>query len=523
MYKLIIVDDEKSIRNGMLKLPWEEWGFQVTGTAGDGLEALELIAEEKPDVVLSDIRMPNMDGIELMQYLNQNYPEIRIIILSGYSDFEYLNFSIKNKVIEYLLKPTDIDEFEILFKNLKENLDSERQKSSKYENSKWYYLDSLLLNLLLEYSPDDDSNTEDIIKSELNIDVNNCYAALLYMEWQPQFRDVSYLTKTKKQLIDTINKIPCDFGMRFFLGYQEKMTGLIGCDKIENIRNFLNFALDELYNQTGIEVFACISSPCTDKRMLIQCVQQTIVTAHHKAFSPDDKIGFYVPIKTANTAFRDISFNYDLLLNSILTLKSEQGIAEVERVFKEFEAVNEASYSHIENMCLELLFFLSRKSMEYNISFEEIMEDLGFGYDDLRKMVGLKTLKKMISDSVLALIDCFSLTLQAEDKNSSLAKKIKKIVDEEYMQNYISLEYISGRVEKSSAYVSRLFKDEFGSNFSEYITGKRLEKSKELLKDHSVKIYEIAKLMGYADVSNFIKVFKKKYGISPGDYRNYVK
>ena len=120
MYKLIIVDDEKSISSGMKKLPWEDWGFTVSGTAGDGLEALELIAEDKPDVVLSDVRMPNMDGVELMQYLNKNYPEIKIVILSGYSDFEYLNYYIKNKVIEYLLKPTDIDEFETLFRRIKE-------------------------------------------------------------------------------------------------------------------------------------------------------------------------------------------------------------------------------------------------------------------------------------------------------------------------------------------------------------------------------------------------------------------
>lgn len=523
MYKLIIVDDEKSIRSGMMKMPWEEWGFLVTGTAGDGLEALELIAENKPDVVLSDIRMPNMDGIELMQYLNQNYPEIRIIILSGYSDFEYMNFSIKNKVIEYLLKPTDIDEFEILFKNLKKSLDSEQKKYSDYENSKWHYLDSILSNFLLEYSAEDNLNNDIIIKNELGIDLDNCYVVLLYMEWQSQFRDLSYLTKTKKHLIDIINKLPCSFGMRFFLGYQEKVTGFVTCEDTDKLKNFFNFALDELYKQTNIEVFACISSPCTDRRMLMQCAQQTIVTAHHKAFTPEDKIGFYTPMQTSDTAFRDICFNYDLITSGIMSLKKDTCTNEIDRVFKAFEAVSQTSYSHIENICLELLFFLSRKSMENNISFEEIMEDLGFGYDDLRRMVGLKTLRKMIIDSVSALIDCFSLAMQEDEKNSSLANKIKKIVDEEYMQNYISLEYISGRVEKSSAYVSRLFKDEFGSNFSEYITSRRLEKSKEFLKDKSIKIYEIAKMTGYADVSNFIKVFKKKYGISPGDYRNYVK
>ena len=97
MYRLLIVDDEQSIRSGIIKgNPWNEWGFEIVGDAADGFEALRIIEQTAPDVILSDIRMPNMDGIELMQYVNKNYPQIKMVILSGYSDFEYLNMSIKH-------------------------------------------------------------------------------------------------------------------------------------------------------------------------------------------------------------------------------------------------------------------------------------------------------------------------------------------------------------------------------------------------------------------------------------------
>ncbi len=112
--------------------------------------------------------------------------------------------------------------------------------------------------------------------------------------------------------------------------------------------------------------------------------------------------------------------------------------------------------------------------------------------------------------------------MQHSGKNNNLARVIKECVDKEYMENFMSLDYVAGKVKKSATYVSKLFKDEFGCNFSEYITRKRLETSKELLADPSNKIYEIAQMSGYADVSNFIKVFKKMYGISPGDYRNFI-
>ena len=529
MYKLLIVDDEKSIRSGIANgIPWEDWGFTVTATASDGLEALELIAADKPDVVLSDIRMPNMDGVELMQYLNSNYPEIKIIILSGYSDFDYLNYSIKNNVTEYLLKPTDIDEFETLFKKMKNTLDNERKKESEYKNSRGYYLDTVLANMMLGYVSDISYKVDDTVFEEMGITPDCCRVVLIYIEWNPKFRDTLELNKTKQSIVETINNIKSEYGSRFFIGYQEKIMGLIcshdGSEISEDEAHvhMLN-AVNYLNSKTGLDVYACVSDPCSDRRMLPQCRQQTIAASHQFLFKTSDRVVFYHPAKPEGIDVKTVNFKYDLLMNYIVSGRRDQADEEINRVFDEFEHFPESSYAYIENTCLELLFYLSRKSMTYNINFEQIMEDSGFGYDDLRRFVSLQMRRKLILAAVDALTDCMTLLAQSDDKNTNLAKKIKDLVDSEYLCNHISLEYVSGKVKKSSAYVSRLFKDEYGCNFSEYITNKRLEKGKELLADKSMKIYEIANYTGYADTSNFIKVFKKKYGISPGDYRSYIK
>ncbi len=127
MYKLLIVEDEKAIAQGIAKSnPWEEWGFQVVEICDNGEDAVAFIEQNRPDLVLSDIRMPKMDGIALMQYLNAQYPEIKIVILSGYNDFEYLQMAIRNHVAEYLLKPTLLEEFEELFRKMKIRLKIKR-------------------------------------------------------------------------------------------------------------------------------------------------------------------------------------------------------------------------------------------------------------------------------------------------------------------------------------------------------------------------------------------------------------
>lgn len=136
MYRLIIADDEENIRNGMAhSLPWREWGYEVVALCASGQEVLDQMESARPDVVLSDIRMPGMDGVELMQRLSRDYPQVKIVILSGYSDFKYLNMSIRNHVAEYLLKPTDVDDFEETFRRLKASMDHERLRRAQITES----------------------------------------------------------------------------------------------------------------------------------------------------------------------------------------------------------------------------------------------------------------------------------------------------------------------------------------------------------------------------------------------------
>ncbi len=224
MYRLLIVDDEEDIRNGMSRgIPWKEWGFTVVGIAENGEEAVFLTEKEKPDVVLSDIRMPKMDGVELMQYLHDNLPEIKIVILSGYNDLEYLNMAIKNQVTEYMLKPTDIEEFEQLFRKIRKNLDEEKSRREELNQLKLAAMQSqalsyetVLNNLLDGYVGD---SREYAWKQELEkegMDFNACVMVILDTASESEDnKDDSY--RLKQRIIRYCNSRQMQWVSRFFL------------------------------------------------------------------------------------------------------------------------------------------------------------------------------------------------------------------------------------------------------------------------------------------------------------------
>lgn len=278
MYKLLIVEDEKAIAQGIAKSnPWEEWGFLVVGICGNGEEAVAFIERDKPHLVLSDIRMPKMDGIALMQYLNEKYPEIKIVILSGYNDFEYLQMAIRNHVAEYLLKPTLLEEFEELFRKMKNVLDEEAQQRKEQEIQK----KSRESNALLKgfgYS-------EEFVESFFyHKDTDSYRVVQLCVQEKEEDRDITHDRKwyyhKKQSVVQVMNRFVQDFGISgFFLcNYEDYIVGILCVDEQMNEQELEERIMQMMglaERETGIMLNCAVSAVCEDYRMLPQCYEQT--------------------------------------------------------------------------------------------------------------------------------------------------------------------------------------------------------------------------------------------------------
>ena len=144
MYKIILVDDEEEVRRGVLnKIQWNKYGFEIVGEAENGKEALEIVEKNTPDIVITDIKMPFMDGMKLTQILYERFPTIKTIILTGFDEFEYAKTAIKLNVIEYVLKPVSSEDIIELLINVKEKLDREFEEKKNIKLLKESYIKSL--------------------------------------------------------------------------------------------------------------------------------------------------------------------------------------------------------------------------------------------------------------------------------------------------------------------------------------------------------------------------------------------
>lgn len=526
MYKLYIVDDEAAIRSGIEKsIPWSKWGFEVIAVCADGLEAVNQLESNMPDVVLSDIRMPNMDGVQLMQHLNSNYPHIKIVISSGYSDFEYLNMSIKSKVTEYLLKPTDIDEFEQVFKRLKQKMDEERAQSRDYDESVNRHFTNWLSDLFAGTALDEDTARFMPSLVQKGISLENAVVAVINVD-ERSGDEQRTVNELKRRIAEIIAEVNCEISFTYFLTNEGVLAGIYSVlddNNIENsvIKRHIEKIQASVKQNTTATVSAGISNLCSETDMLPQAFEQANCCAGQSLFTGNESIFFFDMLDSERPESL-VYFETEIIQKSLLAQDYDALKAELERVFHSFGIGPMREYHFVDRMCLSLLFHVSLWGLQYNVFAEDVLRSLGTTYTDIYRCDSLQKKKDFVLSILFAVQMELGTRREKGKSTNSVANRVRDFVDMEFCKNVMSLDYVAAHVQKSVAYVSRVFKNELGCNFSDYLTEKRVKKAIELLADHNLKIYEIAQQCGYADTSNFIKVFKKSQGISPSEYRNAV-
>ena len=533
LYKMLIVDDEHIILKGLMSFDWKSIGFEALHSASNGMEALDILETTNFDVVLTDIRMPELDGLALSQIIQDKYPACTVVILSGYKDFEYAKAAIQNRVYEYLLKPIDLQELEVLFRKLKLDLDKLQEKTLNMKEYKKQ------LDFILPYA------TRSFFVNFLGRKINN----INEIQEQLDLLEISML---------------CPFyacsTIKFSEGFNEtilgnlekyiydKALGYVFSEDNSNIIIIFNFDLKDSSSESTLIWICEHIKTIIFKSLLIQdsnkisigvgniynnilslpfSYEQSKDAAGLKYFNNDQTI-FYA--WKQKSILRNLVYEYPYdkgneLLESLFESDVNQSLSKLDSFWEEVElSLKYFSQDHIKNIAVQLLNSIEQRLIKSNFSLYDIV-GIAQPFENYVGSFHCFHILKSDIKNVIMKINTYLSNEYANIKTSSYnaIKQAIKYVEVNYAKK-ISLVQVAEYVCLSTSYFSIQFKNETGKNFTDYLNDYRLEKSKELLRNTNLKIYEIALSVGYKNPKYFTDIFKKSLNMSPNEYKKkYMK
>lgn len=521
MYSLVIVEDEYATRRALVNMiQWNELGFRVDGEFSDGQELLDYLKNNIPDVILTDIKMTKVSGIEIAKLVAEQNLPIQIVFLSAYKDFSYAQEAVEYRVVYYLLKPVELSKLRGIFRRLKEKLD----KQEKLENMLQERVDHY--NRLMNYE-----------KQQFVLDT---YFGSLTNPSQLQER---------LRLIDSMHQGK----PRLFL------VRVVIC----NDRQYKEFLAD--YGQHELQERLVHILRCFDKRLEYYAITWSCVNEELSV------LGVFWENQTMDLAAYSAQ-ELKKVINNLMVLhvkipvfyelESPQQLAHcAERVSEKENAddlIADMEYLQLLQDQNKLLYsYLCQNSQERGLELAGTLFDnyLRGGMDFARRQCiytvmklldevagnNLMTLNRLYAQCLTPaffsatraeamkewLVHCVHLLFcfvseQIENKQNTSIEKVMDYLRQHYSED-ITLTNIAEQVFLNPAYISRMIKEQTGKNYTDFVMEMRINQAVELLENSDMYVYKIAEKVGYSNLKYFYKVFRKITGKSPGDYRPYAK
>lgn len=529
MFKIVIADDEMLVRLGMKSMiAWEEHGFEVVGDAGDGQKALELIETHLPDIVLTDIVMPHMTGLELIAQVKKKYEFIRFVMLSSHSDYNYVREAMKLGAEDYILKASiKPEELLHLLTDMAEKIKNDRGKligntrnegvsaSLTAQQRKMNYL-----TFLCEDQLDDLQLAK--YSEELEWDVTVLHRAVLFVK----------LHRSSQQQSETENKL---VEKSFIHVLEEQLNRFYASEVIPYKEN------EYIVMLSGNEMLTATLLPELAKDIITAArrfLKLTISVGMGTTFShlaefkhallqakEASKYSFYEG-NGQSYSFKQHFFNADV--EQIFTKVEEERLSQAIEIC-DVNALQEIIGQFIERivqrkppldknmeLVMELLHCMKTNLKRQGVSWEQVMPD---ETPLFKQVFSLESMEEQ--ESWLQRIVANMIGILSRKRKETYREEIQTLID--YINlNYtedISLKSAAKVANMSESYLSYLFKKETNQSFVEYLTEIRMKKAAKLLKTTAMASYEIAELIGYENINYFGRTFKKVMGVSPTQYR----
>lgn len=530
MYRAMIVDDEIGVRESLkAKINWNSLGFQITTEASNGQEALSYMQQQKYDVVITDIQMPVMNGVQFIYECSSRYLNTKLIVLSGYSDFEYMKAAIKAGIVDYLIKPVARKELVELLTRIKEELDREKQEEDQRRKEEWQ-----LKQMLSEQR---EQFLYQLAKNEWTggpiVQDRLVHLKLQYMNDYNHFQFVTAEMKIPEKRIERNNSRMDLLFLSFRLLCKELANSMnqILCFQDLTLSNMMHFIL------------------MSDSLSSLEAQTNAFVLDLEKKIKYVLKLDIKVGIGKCVHSLEDFKNGYaSSLLDWGLKVQGNAGSVHITPVTKDFSTETERRMvielekgnKQAFQILLSRLLFPDEQLSTINFSFLAVcvvvmIRSLAARYGSDQEKLQELSLSCMFTiwqfssqDTVFKKIMEFAkyvmqlIQSQKTTSGEGVIELICKYIQDNYSYQF-TLATLSELFHFNEAYLSSLFKTHTKLNFSDYLLMVRMKKAEELMKDTDLKLTDIAQLVGYSNSSYFSTAFKKFYHISPSVYREQLR
>ncbi|MGG1519312.1 response regulator [Paenibacillus oryzisoli] len=532
--KMIIADDEYNVREGMKELiPWEDMGIEVVAVAADGQEAFDLCRSLKPDILLTDIRMPMMDGLEAALKLKELDEQVRLIIISGAQDFNYAKTALQLNADGYILKPIKINELQETVSKVVSSITMERNREEHELRLKQQLQENMpalrekfLASLMQGIYKTEQEVQEKLIFFNLPLAMVGSWrvAVLRVDEYEEAIK--RYSEEYKQLLSFSITNILEEIvnrsrvGVAFAMSENEfvvifNQTALSSGQHVDLCQEMI----DCINTFLKIPISAGIGNPVQKILELHHSCHEASSAIEYRFFTGKNSV-LQISDFTTNRVGSEYHSVYEeqiKLLNFMKLGNHEEVANKLQDIFDSVCASHNSPAGYVQSICIELINMASKTLYELGENIESIVDNFSAIFSEVYNKRDAAELQDMMQAFFSRLTDYFSL--KHSQKNSHTIKKIKDIIAQKYMEN-LTIARLSEEVFLSPNYISLIFKQETGENITEYVTKVRMEAAKELLKDNDLKILEVAEMVGYENATYFSTVFKKYTGIHPQKYRS---
>ena len=539
MFKLFLVDDESSARDSLRdSIMWQQHGFQLVGEAGDGEMALPLIRKLCPDLLVTDIAMPFMDGLALSKIVKQEYPQMKIIIISGHGDFEYARQAIQIGVDQYLLKPVNRIAMQKALQEIRKKLEEEQAREDSLEK---------LREELQEYQQFSKRNFfEKVFEGQLTVqeiyegaqkyslEMNAASYNLAMVSLREKQKeaggvwDSRLLAGKREELMRYFQRFPEYLIFRWSIHtYGILMKGDV--EQMEELKARCQEGILRICSGHDAEMEWCcaLGEPVGRLSLLPQVYNKVNHMMSYRFLKPEQHILTMEPENLAPKGEGEGT------LEGVVIAQTNPEIIRKFLLRGQEEEVEDFVDAYLESQGQALHSRIFRDYLVLSIRFTAIsfVEKLGYSPQDLlentytEKMQALtltvKEMRPYMQELMHRAIQLSALSMESRGKR--LIQKAVGYIEDNYAKEGISLNEAANAAEVSPNYFSAMFRQEMGMTFTEYVTKKRMEKAKRLLRQTERNSGDIAAEVGFKDPHYFSFVFKKTQGCTPKEYRSGTK